>query len=171
MKKLNITINFDMDGTIADLYGVDNWLEYLSNENPYPYANAEPLLRLSALARKLNTLQRNGYDLAIISWLSKSGSEAYNEIVTEAKLNWLKKHLPACLSSLLGKIIYLFFSHFSLDKVLGIWYNGNNARLGRGRAAEKIKWKSESCPSLTSSRFSDCDHSWSGCSHLQSVHL
>ena len=70
MKKLNITINFDMDGTIADLYGVDNWLEYLINENPYPYANAEPLLRLSALARKLNALQRNGYDLAIISWLS-----------------------------------------------------------------------------------------------------
>lgn len=23
------TINFDMDGTIADLYGVENWLEYL----------------------------------------------------------------------------------------------------------------------------------------------
>ena len=73
MKKLNITINFDMDGTIADLYGVDNWLEYLINENPYPYEYAEPLLRLSALARKLNALQRNGYDLAIISWLSKSG--------------------------------------------------------------------------------------------------
>lgn len=41
------------------------------------------------------------------------------------------------LSILLGKIIYLFFSHFSLDKVCGVWYNGNNARLGRGRAAEK----------------------------------
>ena len=95
MKKLNITINFDMDGTIADLYGVDNWLEYLINENPYPYEYAEPLLRLSALARKLNALQRNGYDLAIISWLSKSGSEAYNEIVTEAKMAWLAKHLPS----------------------------------------------------------------------------
>ena len=95
MKKLNITINFDMDGTIADLYGVDNWLEYLINENPYPYANAEPLLRLSSLARKLNALQRSGYDLAVISWLSKTGSEDYNRIVTEAKLNWLKKHLPS----------------------------------------------------------------------------
>ena len=92
---MRITINFDMDGTIADLYGVENWLDYLINENPYPYEYAEPLLRLSALARKLNALQRNGYDLAIISWLSKSGSEAYNEIVTEAKLNWLAKHLPS----------------------------------------------------------------------------
>ena len=95
MKELNITINFDMDGTIADLYGVENWLDYLINENPYPYANAEPLLRLSALARKLNALQRAGYDLAIISWLSKGGSRAYNEAVTAVKMAWLKKHLPS----------------------------------------------------------------------------
>lgn len=93
--KMNITINFDMDGTIADLYGVDNWLEYLINEDVYPYANAQPLLSLCTLARKLNALQRAGYDLAIVSWLSKSGSEAYNDAVTVAKLAWLRKHLPS----------------------------------------------------------------------------
>ena len=95
MKKLNITINFDMDGTLADLYGVDNWLEYLINEDIYPYANAQPMLRLCTLARKLNALQRAGYDLAIVSWLSKSGSRAYNDAVTVAKLGWLRKHLPS----------------------------------------------------------------------------
>ena len=92
---MNITINFDMDGTIADLYGVENWLEYLIAEDTLPYRMAEPLLRLSSLARKLNELQRNGYQLAIISWLSKSGTEAYNEAVTETKLAWLTKHLPS----------------------------------------------------------------------------
>lgn len=92
---MRITINFDMDGTIADLYGVNNWLDYLIAENPFPYQNAEPLLRLSTLARKLNALQRQGYALAIISWLSKSGSESYNDIVTSAKLEWLEKHLPS----------------------------------------------------------------------------
>ena len=91
----NITISFDMDGTIADLYGVENWLEMLIAEDTTPYAEALPLLRLSALARKLNALQRSGYDLAIISWLSKSGSDAYNEAVTEAKMRWLAKHLPS----------------------------------------------------------------------------
>ena len=95
MKKLNITINFDMDGTIADLYGVDNWLEMLIAEDTTPYANARPLLHLSALARKLNALQRNGYELAVISWLSKSGSDAYNEAVTAVKMAWLAKHLPS----------------------------------------------------------------------------
>ena len=46
MNKLNITINFDMDGTIADLYGVENWLDYLIAEDTTPYTEAEPLLRL-----------------------------------------------------------------------------------------------------------------------------
>ena len=92
---MKITINFDMDGTIADLYGVDNWLEYLINEDVYPYANAQPLLRLCTLARKLNALQRAGYNIAIVSWLSKSGSRAYNDAVTVAKLGWLRKHLPS----------------------------------------------------------------------------
>ena len=94
-KKLNITINFDMDGTIANLYGVEHWVKYLDNEDTTPYEIAEPLLRLSALARKLNALQRNGYRLAIISWLSKSGSTEYNEEVTDAKLDWLAEHMPS----------------------------------------------------------------------------
>ena len=36
-----------------------------------------------------------GYELGIISWLSKSGSDEYNERVVESKLNWLAKHLPS----------------------------------------------------------------------------
>ncbi len=95
MKTMNITINFDMDGTIADLYGVENWLDYLIAENTHPYEMARPLVRLSHLARRLNTLQRNGYNIAVISWLSKSGSEEYNRAVTEVKMAWLEKHLPS----------------------------------------------------------------------------
>ena len=95
MKKMNITINFDMDGTIADLYGVEHWLGYLLAEDTTPYAVATPLVRLATLARRLNTLQRNGYEIAVISWLSKSGSDEYNAKVTEVKLDWLKKHLPS----------------------------------------------------------------------------
>ena len=92
---MNITINFDMDGTLANFYGVENWLAYLEAEDTTPYAEAIPLLRLSALAKRLNNLQKQGYQLAVISWLSKSGSDAYNEAVTAVKLNWLKKHLPS----------------------------------------------------------------------------
>ena len=45
---MNTTICFDMDGTIADLYGVQNWLEMLQAENPQPYRQAKPLLDIKS---------------------------------------------------------------------------------------------------------------------------
>lgn len=90
-----ITINFDMDGTIANLYGVENWLDKLRAEDPAPYAEAKPLLRLNTLARMLNRLQRQGYNLAIISWLAKGGSDDYMEAIRQAKKEWLRKHLSS----------------------------------------------------------------------------
>ena len=95
MNGLKVTINFDLDGTIADLYGVDNWLDMLIAEDTTPYAIAKPLVRLNVLARKLNQLQRQGYNLAVISWLSKSGSPQYNLEVSAIKMEWLRKHLPS----------------------------------------------------------------------------
>ena len=88
-------IYFDMDGTIADLYGVEGWLNDLENENERPYATAKPLIRMSALARALNRLQREGYTIGIVSWLSKGGSDDYNEKVAYAKQKWLKQHLAS----------------------------------------------------------------------------
>ena len=89
------TIYFDMDGTIADLYGVENWLEMLINHIETPYEVAKPLLRLSALARVLNGLQKKGYRIGIISWLSKNSTTEYDERVTQAKLTWLSIHLAS----------------------------------------------------------------------------
>lgn len=88
-------IYFDMDGTIADLYGVEGWLNDLESENERPYATAKPLIRMAALARVLNRLQREGYTIGIISWLSKGGSDDYNEKVAYAKQKWLKQHLAS----------------------------------------------------------------------------
>ena len=92
---MTATIFFDMDGTIADLYGVENWLDYLIASDTLPYAIAKPLLKLNSLARILNRLQKEGYRIGVISWLSKSGTEEYNNAVTEVKKNWLKKHLAS----------------------------------------------------------------------------
>ena len=89
------TIFFDMDGTIADLYGVENWLDFLIAFDSLPYEIAKPLIRLSALARILHRLQDEGYRVGIISWLSKNSTPDYDAKVTEAKKNWLKTHLPS----------------------------------------------------------------------------
>ena len=88
-------INFDLDGTIADLYGVDDWLNDLINGDTRPYDIAKPLVNMSALARVLNGLQKKGYIINIISWTSKNGTAEYNERVKVAKLKWLAKHLKS----------------------------------------------------------------------------
>lgn len=89
------TVYFDMDGTIANLYGVEGWLDDLINSRVRPYAEATPLVNLSALARQLHRLQNIGYKIGIVSWLSKNGSDEYNARVTETKIEWLTKHLPS----------------------------------------------------------------------------
>lgn len=86
---------FDMDGTIADLYGVEGWLDYLLAGDVFPYVEAAPMLNLSLLARLLNRLQAEGWKLGIVSWISKSGSELYNGEVALAKLVWLHQHLKS----------------------------------------------------------------------------
>jgi hypothetical protein len=89
------TIWWDMDGTIADLYAVNDWLPKLRAEDASPYMEAEVMWNMSQLARLMNRVQTLGYKLGIISWTSKGGSESYNEAVKQAKLAWLNKHLAS----------------------------------------------------------------------------
>lgn len=89
------TIYFDTDGTIADLYAKENWLECLESYDVLPYKEAKVMLNMSYFARMLNELQKQGYRIGIISWLSKNGNAEYNAEVTKAKREWLKKHLAS----------------------------------------------------------------------------
>ena len=84
---------FDMDGTITDLYGVDNWLDKLQAADESPYMNAPVMLNMNTLARYLNRARELGYQIGIISWLSKVSSTEYDMKVTAAKKKWLSNHL------------------------------------------------------------------------------
>lgn len=88
-------IYFDMDGTIANLYGVDGWLDCIINKYTKPYREAKALVNMRQLGKELNRLKQNGYTIGIISWLAKDATDEYNERVTQAKRNWLAKHLGA----------------------------------------------------------------------------
>lgn len=88
-------IYFDMDGTIANLYGVENWLDDLKNEYTKPYREAKALVNMRTLGRELNRLQAEGYKIGVVSWLCKNGTDEYGERVTKAKKEWLAKHIGA----------------------------------------------------------------------------
>ena len=90
-----MTIYLDMDGTIADLYGVDGWLADLEAQKTRPYEEAKVMHNMNALAKAIHKAQASGIKVGIISWLSKSATEDYNKAVEKAKRKWLKKHLKS----------------------------------------------------------------------------
>lgn len=89
---MNKVLVLDMDGTIADLYGVDNWLENLRAENPQPYIDAKPLVDMNTLNILLSILKDCGWRIVVTTWLSKGASPEYDRLVREAKLAWLEKY-------------------------------------------------------------------------------
>lgn len=85
-------ICFDLDGTLVNLYGVPDWLPKLRAEDPSPYEDAEPLVDMNKLSEILRLLQQAGFEIAVITWLSKNSSEDYKAAVREAKRAWLQKY-------------------------------------------------------------------------------
>ena len=86
------TLVFDMDGTIADLYGVEGWLADLRGENARPYEVASPMYDMSNLKEILLQFKRQGWRIVVTTWLSKGSTKAYDKKVREAKLAWLAKY-------------------------------------------------------------------------------
>ena len=90
------TIYFDMDGTIADFYGVNGWLKYLERSQTKPYREAKPIFAsykkdFFALIEKL---QKKGYKIGVISWSSKCGTADFHNRIRKEKLAWLAKNFP-----------------------------------------------------------------------------
>lgn len=83
---------FDMDGTIADLYGVENWLNDLRTENPRPYKVAKPMYEMDALNAILEAFKSQGWKIVVTTWLAKGSTKEYDNLVREAKLTWLEKY-------------------------------------------------------------------------------
>ena len=105
-----MTIWFDMDGTIADLYNVQNWLKRLREADPTPYEEARPLCSMNALASLLNALQKRGYKVGIVSWLANDSTADYERAVERSKYHWLRSHMPSVTFD------HLIFTSYGVDK-------------------------------------------------------
>ena len=97
MKKTNVYL--DMDGTIADLYNQENWLENLINEKTEPFENAKPMTTEKVL---FSLFPKEKYEIKILSMTPKNAKKEYCERVEKAKDEWLNKYFPS-----LTKRIYL----------------------------------------------------------------
>lgn len=114
------TLVFDMDGTLVNLYGVKNWLDYLTAKDPTPYIVAEPLVDMDALNLLIHTLKYLGWRIVVTTWLAKGSTLSYDAAVREAKINWLNEH------------------HFDYDEIHLVKYGTTKANCTRKHGGVQI---------------------------------
>lgn len=80
---------FDMDGTLCDLYSVENWLAKLQSGSTQPYAAARPLYSMPAFNELVQKLKDNGWKIKVVTWGAKDASPTYNIRIAFIKRLWL----------------------------------------------------------------------------------
>lgn len=113
-------IVFDLDGTLANLYKVNNWLEKLRALDPSPYADAAPIYSMVAINRLITSLKAAGFRIAVTSWLSKESTPEYDAATRKAKREWLEKY------------------SFPYDEIHLVKYGTPKAKCTRGKADFQI---------------------------------
>ena len=88
-------IYLDMDGTISDLYSVQDWEPKLRSYDPSPYTEAKPMYNMRILNTILEEIAAKGITIGVISWLAMGSTKEYDKQVRKAKKDWLAKYLPA----------------------------------------------------------------------------
>lgn len=111
---------FDMDGTIADLYGVENWLSMLRREDSTPYAIAKPIYDMDTMCEVLKLLKQYNYRVVVTTWLANGSSKAYSKEVARVKKEWLDRY------------------HFPYDRFYGVPYGTPKQEVTRGKAEYQI---------------------------------
>lgn len=91
---MEMTIYFDMDGTLANFYAVKGWLESLNEYDARPYREAQPMFDPDQMRELIEAAKERGYRIGIISWLSKTSTPEFDKEVRKAKREWLEKFFP-----------------------------------------------------------------------------
>ena len=126
--RMRKTIYFDMDGTIADLYRANDWLERLLAEEKGLFLDLEPMHDKEELTEILNRLKDSNYGLEVITWTPKDVSNEYVKTVEQEKRAWMKRHFPM------------------IEKIMCLEYGTPKQELGRGilfddEKQNRINWK------------------------------
>lgn len=85
-------VYLDMDGTIADLYGKENWLQMLREEIDGAFIDLEPM---TTEERLLQVFPVESYEIRILSMTPKGASYEYCKRVEVEKDKWLDEHFPS----------------------------------------------------------------------------
>ena len=91
---MSIKIYFDLDGTVYDLYNVENWLEKLRSEDASVFSEGDFIGDYNRFKTVCEKLVSVGVQFEVITWLPMQASEEYEIECTEVKREWVKKFMP-----------------------------------------------------------------------------
>lgn len=90
-------IYFDLDGTIYNLYGIENWLDMLRSENELAYNCGDSIYDMEELNSLLLEFVNLGFTIGVITWTAMNGSKEFNSRTRAVKKAWIEENLP-CVS-------------------------------------------------------------------------
>lgn len=99
MKKVYL----DMDGTIANLYAIDQWLTRLRNEDTTIFLECAQMITQEELFK---IFPQEQYEIVILTMTPMNCSKEYHNQVIDQKNAWLDKLFPQ-----LTKRIFLKYGH------------------------------------------------------------
>lgn len=92
---MRVNITLDLDGTVFDLYGKEDWLYRLENHIAGAFEGSMlpevDKKQLSELAEKLLEI---GVGFDVVTWLPMGATKEYEWICQEEKLEWCRVNLP-----------------------------------------------------------------------------
>lgn len=87
---MNKVVYFDMDGTIADLYGVSDCFKRLDNMDATVYSEAKPIDKYINMLKEFHTM---GYRVVILSALGMVSSKQFDKDTVRNKGIWLDTYV------------------------------------------------------------------------------
>ena len=91
---MSIKVILDLDGTVYDLYSVENWLEKLRSEDSSVFSEGDFIGDYNRFKTVCEKLVSVGVQFEVITWLPMQASEEYELECTEVKREWVKKFMP-----------------------------------------------------------------------------
>lgn len=87
----NVTISFDLDGTLYDLYNVPDWLKKLESEQVIVFYEGDYLVDPEKFRYFVQTLEKQGIEFSVISKLPNSKNVRFLKESKKAKTGFVDK--------------------------------------------------------------------------------
>lgn len=92
--KNSVKIWLDLDGTVYDLYNINNWKPRLEAEDPTVFEEGGFIGDYDRFISICNKLVSIGVQFGVITWLSMQSSVEYEIECTKVKRSWVNKFMP-----------------------------------------------------------------------------